>query len=925
MGVEKQGSKGVGGFFQLFDWNGKSRKKLFANKSDLPDGLKQGKKRDENLPITRFHLFEDDENGVSTAKGSSDYSCASSVTDDVTGIKAPSVVARLMGLDSLPTSSVSEPHSNLLYESRALRDSEHQRKTHEFLNDYRMTCITNQSCKIEGFSRENVEPKPQKIQSRLIERFQSEPLPPKSAKSVPLTHHKLLSPIKSPGFISPKSAAHIMEAAAKILEPGLRAGSKGKLPVVGSSSVPIKVRDLKENACTSQQQLRLPEASKRLDETNAVKMLKGQSLNKSWNGSEETPVFRASDMEDTHSTCSKSKGKSVSLAVQAKVNVQRREGLSSGTKGSSSSSSCRKEEDDFRSKQPTKNIQNTLKNKQNKSSGSVVLRQNNLKQNCATNREKAPYKPSSSTQKGRKVLSGDSSAGRSKTLNKVPVNARGGGFRKEALKIPESEKELPSSRTKNLPRKKQAVEVDFHGEKSGFVGTNLVDRDQKTGQSRVTINEHTSCAEDSGRKGMDVVSFTFTSPMVKPMSGSQSSGQMVEKRENLCYVGSQGDKGENNARNKTQSSLSLNVIGGDALSVLLEQKLRELTSGLESSRNDTTKTGNAITSASMLQDLISALNTVTTIPGHSEKKNLLPQNEQLIRASNSSCFSTDSLAIMPNLKLQGVGKMTECSSSSSDIHKEFDYQHPSPVSILEASFSSESCNSSESCESIIGCKQDSSMLVQCNGDLRCPEKIAVMEAEAELSDSASSACSESTDREQLTGASLDVSHIATGKQEMEYVRIIISHAEIMLNDSSSSHTREIVDSPLFEKLENEKFGTRSTSEEVKEAKLRRKSLFDCVSECLNMKYDQYMKGGYRQWVQWMVMVRSKKLAEDVFKEILGWRSMAEWMVDELVDKDMSTGLGRWTHYEAEGFEIGIEIEKRIFSSLIDEVVAGLRS
>lgn len=40
MGFEKQDSKGggryVGGFLQLFDWNGKSRKKLFSNKSDLP-------------------------------------------------------------------------------------------------------------------------------------------------------------------------------------------------------------------------------------------------------------------------------------------------------------------------------------------------------------------------------------------------------------------------------------------------------------------------------------------------------------------------------------------------------------------------------------------------------------------------------------------------------------------------------------------------------------------------------------------------------------------------------------------------------------------------------------------------------------------------------------------------------------------------
>lgn len=39
MGIEKQGSKGgnyVGGFLQMFDWNAKSRKKLFSSKSEVP-------------------------------------------------------------------------------------------------------------------------------------------------------------------------------------------------------------------------------------------------------------------------------------------------------------------------------------------------------------------------------------------------------------------------------------------------------------------------------------------------------------------------------------------------------------------------------------------------------------------------------------------------------------------------------------------------------------------------------------------------------------------------------------------------------------------------------------------------------------------------------------------------------------------------
>lgn len=43
--------------------------------------------------------------------------------------------------------------------------------------------------------------------------------------------------------------------------------------------------------------------------------------------------------------------------------------------------------------------------------------------------------------------------------------------------------------------------------------------------------------------------------------------------------------------------------------------------------------------------------------------------------------------------------MDECSMNHLDVKKLLDCRHPSPVSILEASFSTESCNSSDSVDS----------------------------------------------------------------------------------------------------------------------------------------------------------------------------------------------------------------------------------
>lgn len=83
MGGERGGSK-TGGFFHLFDWNRKSRKKLFSNspgKSTCPvrksrclvilpfiigtgffphvyhaEATKQGKRSNDTLPATQLHL-----------------------------------------------------------------------------------------------------------------------------------------------------------------------------------------------------------------------------------------------------------------------------------------------------------------------------------------------------------------------------------------------------------------------------------------------------------------------------------------------------------------------------------------------------------------------------------------------------------------------------------------------------------------------------------------------------------------------------------------------------------------------------------------------------------------------------------------------------------------------------------------------------
>ncbi|KAA8531283.1 hypothetical protein F0562_005992 [Nyssa sinensis] len=916
MGVEKQGSKGgnyAGGFFHLFDWNAKSRKKLFSSKFDIPDQSKQKKKSDGNFPMTRLHLMDEEEIvAESIIKGSNDYSCASSVTDEEGyGTRVPGVVARLMGLDYLPTSNLVEPYSTPFFDSQSLRDAHNHRKNLEFYNDHQTMHSENLHHKVEAPVRNVMEPKPYKMINRPIEKFKTEILPPKSAKSIPITHHKLLSPIRSPSFIPSKNVAHIMEAAAKIIEPGPQATTKAKMPLVGSSSVPLKLRDLKEKVEAAKKPSRLAEASRRPVESNAAKYLKGQSMNKSWDGSVDTSSCRESSDSVERSAGSRNKGKSISLALQAKVNVQKREGLNQS--GSRSLFGQKEQSEIIFKSQP--NIQKSTHKKPSTHSASSVLKQNNQKQNCPMDREKLPSKPLVYSSQSRKALSEDSSLGRNKSSGKFARNSKVGS-RKLGLEVKDRKIEDAYSGSKNISRKKRSIDGNFHFEKN-----QVVDKNGKPIQSNSMIDGHSSCAEDGNRKGMDVVSFTFTAPMTRSIPGSETSGQVEEKNNGFSadYCGKKVLINSDSTNSTKLSSLGYNMIGGDALSILLEQKLMELTRGVESSHY---KARTAGSSASTFQDLVPVFKGVRSIPmSHDTRSHDGMHADKSGGQYGPDFSSTDPWGLVTKYKLRRVKEMDACSNNDAEARKLHDCRHPSPISVLDPSFLSECCNSSDSADSnsTEGGKQCSDQAQEMLGT-SSSKKFHVMEADAEFSDSASPI----SPRTPVTSLSM-TNFVGSTRWELEYVKEILCNVELMFKDFALDRAREIINSHLFDQLESRKGELESHGDDHK---LRRKVLFDCVSECMELRCRRYVGGGSRTWGKGLSVWRRKEwLAEQVYKEISGWRDtgIGDCMVDELVDKDMSSSsqYGRWLDFEVEAFELGVVIESRILNSLIDEVVVDL--
>lgn len=195
-----------------------------------------------------------------------------------------------------------------------------------------------------------------------------------------------------------------------------------------------------------------------------------------------------------------------------------------------------------------------------------------------------------------------------------------------------------------------------------------------------------------------------------------------------------------------------------------------------------------------------------------------------------------------------------------------------------------------------------------------------MEVDTELLDSATSITDE-TPTSKFTGSSISRGTKVRIEWEVEYIKDILCDVELMFKDYVLGRSHEVINPYLFNILENQNKGSdRSPGE----SRLRRKALFDCVCECLDLRCRQYVGGGYKMWEKGVGVLRRKELlAKEIWKEVSDWRGMGDCMVDELVDKDMSCWYGRWMYFEVDAFTIGNEIETQILDSLVEEVLADI--
>ncbi|CAH8360619.1 unnamed protein product [Eruca vesicaria subsp. sativa] len=219
----------VGVFFQLFDWNKRfAKKKLFSRKSLLPG--KQASKRfgrDEKMLKSKLNLIDDENRGSFPNRGEV-------VEFKKHEMRSPSLVARLMGLDSLP--------------------SNHRDKGKKKKPSYPQVLQDNDKCGFDEEEEEDVgldKSRPQKMQRTttsvcdrrvMVKKFGSEPLQIKNVltrvrkqQKYNNHHQKLASPVRSPRLHNRRNS-RLIDAATRILEPGKR-NAKYAIPYPGSTGV----------------------------------------------------------------------------------------------------------------------------------------------------------------------------------------------------------------------------------------------------------------------------------------------------------------------------------------------------------------------------------------------------------------------------------------------------------------------------------------------------------------------------------------------------------------------------------------------------------------------------------------------------------------------------------------------------------------
>ncbi|KAG2534033.1 hypothetical protein PVAP13_9NG200800 [Panicum virgatum] len=856
MNVEKPASKGHG-FFGLFDWGKKSKKRLFVGStSSSPDPKNSGDSKDvdDSTPSTLSNSILED---APSLRESSEHSCSSSVIDEeAQARRCPTVVARLMGLDSMPAASSAESNPMPSTVQQPFQANNH-----------------------DDFTGRSYVGSPHKMPGSPIDRFKMEALPPRLAKrTLSVAQYKLLSPMKNPNHISSRNAADIMEAASRIIRPGVENISSYGVHDVGHANA-ARAYNPGEIIGVQQRSQKLNEALRKRDGPASFRPPNGKSLDGRSRSSEGASSSRISQSNGCAPVGPKVKPSNISSNVAQAIRARGKEGTRKGgrrleTRRNPENSLV--ERNGFNQQKDNDQMRTT--------SSSSMLVSNNRKQNAVVTKHKVNSNPANPSRQRSNIHPVNASA------RKVGVAGTFAGTSTQASRKVDQQPTAHAnvrnnSTAKAIPKPRRLQNRRLYSDTSQSSDSINSDRSQRRIRHNIVIDEQSSFSTNKKKISTEIVSFTFTSPVDKSLHGAHFPNHSVGKQftENLNAV----------STSSNTSNTKLDVIDGDYLGLLLEQKLRELTSGVRSPYSKPAKGVEVYSSSIALEDTASACETSSIASTDYDRESLQSFND-----GKATVPQTD-LTTKSGQPFQPVKDDHDATDRA-----ELEHLRLSPLSTWEASISTETCSSSESWRSANATTSDSTHF----------NKFLEADASSEYSDTASSITVATAEIPRSESSSLcHMDH----RQEVEFIREILKASSSCLERFGDS---DILDPHLLEELNG---STRLLAgDEGKGCRLRRRLLFDCVNELLTVKCAYYFNAGYGSWFIGMAVLQNLS-AEEIHREMTSLKVAEEWMVDELVYREMSSPLGSWVDFKMDSYQAGGDIVPELLGSLIDEVVADL--
>ncbi|KAK3036567.1 hypothetical protein RJ639_031008 [Escallonia herrerae] len=937
----------VGIFFQLFDWNRRfAKKKLFSKKLLGSARAKQASKKfgaDDELPKLRL-IADENSGGFPNVKKNGARGVDS---EQKHGMRAPSLVARLMGLESMP--AVKQCKLKEAPPSDFGREREDRSASNERV-------FGNEDWNFEKGSTKN-QVRPQKLQKtapcegRPVTRFAAEALQLKNVLSRPRKHYlKLASPVKSPKSLSARSASRLIGAATKILEPGLQARSRMKFALPYSDPMHHStINEVMSEATTALSPDGLDPSKNSNYYMSVPKSFVVPSSCKSCGnllddmGSrpniEDRPPILVSSIPNYVNPHSQSSERSKPRSPVSSLEQEKGRIKQNGQEHSASVAA-----QTIGNKQPRAvyisdripphregGVQWHLTGQQDKhlyGSPSFCYKNKTQRQHQASmGKDRVPPRSKFSKLQNSRVASARNAINEAKDFVALNRSLSGRSRSRMPAKVDTlecgTERRFYNRREDSLSplRKRSSMNVSRQGESTTFVRSTLheernINRSAVTGEemgrnaqsmnhacskSRVGNPKENVKSAGSGNNDSNVVSFTFSSPMKHKSRSPAQMNRRMDENGSTCNTSPQKDRildqSDGNTCFKEPFSLT-----GDTLGALLEQKLRELTCQDE----DESAVGSnppKKTSAMILQELISALNA---------EKPPVRYDGNSVSDGCISNSSTEKSITQAKPKTMGAPVRYSC-----------DYDHLSPGSVLEASFSNDSCCSS-SLDDTSGHKMDADFVCSFN-------EPRPLEPDADLLDSSASYDRLAHISEVLSNLDVDGARIKGSK--FSHAKEVILKAEIVIGSAILHDPRGTKGFSVSHFLINEletlasvmwtHYSCFLSFEDLKEGSLLKGFLFDCVIEYLDKKYVQYTTAGFKAWTRLPLCRNAETLIREVVEEVRRWTSMAGMIPDEIIEREMSCSLGKWTDFDNEAFETGVELELDILQTMVDEVVRDL--